>query len=94
MKKRFAALFLFIFLLLSFSSCNNNNNNSSVSTTTPTQVPVKEPTNKKPTIYLAGDSTVKTYNDNQYIGGWGQFLDDFLSDEIVGTKCRSRRKKL
>lgn len=55
----------------------------SFSTTTPTQVPVKEPTNKKPTIYLAGDSTVKTYNDNQYIGGWGQFLDDFLSDEIV-----------
>ena len=32
----------------------------------------------KPTIYLAGDSTVKTYNDDQYIGGWGQYLDLFL----------------
>ena len=35
-----------------------------------------------PTVYLAGDSTVKTYEDGQYIGGWGQFLDLFLSDEI------------
>ena len=35
-----------------------------------------------PTIYLAGDSTVKTYEDSQYIGGWGQFLDLFLSDDI------------
>ena len=37
---------------------------------------------KTPTIYLAGDSTVKTYNDNQYIGGWGQFLDLFLNENI------------
>ena len=33
-----------------------------------------------PTIFLAGDSTVKTYNDNQFIGGWGQYLDKFLDD--------------
>ena len=26
----------------------------------------------KTTIFLAGDSTVKTYTDSQYIGGWGQ----------------------
>ena len=35
-----------------------------------------------PTIYLAGDSTVKTYEDGQYIAGWGQFLSLFLDDEI------------
>ncbi len=35
------------------------------------------------TIYLAGDSTVQTYNDNQYIGGWGQYLDLFLDDNIT-----------
>ncbi len=35
-----------------------------------------------PTIYLAGDSTVKTYEDNQYIAGWGQFLSLFLDSEV------------
>lgn len=40
-----------------------------------------------PTIFLAGDSTVKTYNDNQYIAGWGQYLDLFLKDEIEVVNC-------
>ena len=44
--------------------------------------------NKKiPTIYLAGDSTVKTYEPNVFISGWGQFLDKFLSDEIRVKNC-------
>lgn len=38
---------------------------------------------KTPTIYLAGDSTVKTYEDSQYIAGWGQFLHLFFDDEIT-----------
>ena len=38
--------------------------------------------NATPTIYLAGDSTVKTYGDAQYIGGWGQFLALFLNDSV------------
>ena len=43
----------------------------------------KPPANMEtPTIYLAGDSTVKTYNDDQYIGGWGQFLSLFLDDSV------------
>lgn len=33
-----------------------------------------------PTIYLAGDSTVQTYPDAQYIGGWGQYLQLFLNE--------------
>ena len=36
-----------------------------------------------PTIYLAGDSTVKTYEDSQYIAGWGQYLDLFLDESIT-----------
>ena len=36
-----------------------------------------------PTIYLAGDSTVKTYEDGQYIAGWGQYLDLFLDESIT-----------
>lgn len=38
---------------------------------------------KERTIYLAGDSTVQTYADNQYIGGWGQYLDLFFTDKIT-----------
>lgn len=38
--------------------------------------------NKTPTIYLAGDSTVQTYADNQYIGGWGQYLSYYLDDSV------------
>ena len=36
-----------------------------------------------PTIFLAGDSTVKTYDDAQYIAGWGQYLDLFLDESIT-----------
>lgn len=36
-----------------------------------------------PTIFLAGDSTVKTYEDGQYIAGWGQYLSLFLNEEIT-----------
>ena len=36
----------------------------------------------KPTIYLVGDSTVQTYAESQYIGGWGQYFGAFLSDEV------------
>ena len=39
------------------------------------------------TIFLAGDSTVKTYNDNQFIGGWGQYLEDFLTDNVTVKNC-------
>ncbi|MGN1372437.1 MAG: SGNH/GDSL hydrolase family protein [Candidatus Coproplasma sp.] len=38
-------------------------------------------------IFLAGDSTVKTYEDNQYIGGWGQYLSDFLGDNLTVVNC-------
>ena len=39
-------------------------------------------TDKTPTIYLAGDSTVQTYQENQYIAGWGQYLGLFLDGDV------------
>lgn len=53
-----------------------------------TSVPTTDPIEPKlPKIYLAGDSTVKTYETNQYIGGWGQYLDYFLDDSIEVINC-------
>ena len=34
-------------------------------------------------MFLAGDSTVKTYEQGQYIAGWGQFLSYFLGEDVV-----------
>lgn len=48
-------------------------------------------TNKKPTIFLAGDSTVKTYADNQFIGGWGQFFGLFLDGIDVHNAAQGGR---
>ncbi len=46
-------------------------------------VPPEIDPDRTPVIFLAGDSTVKTYEYNQYIGGWGQFLDLFLGDDVI-----------
>ena len=40
------------------------------------------PTDGAPTIYLAGDSTVQTYTEAQYIAGWGQYLNLFLDENV------------
>ena len=45
--------------------------------------PVEPSNSETPAIYLAGDSTVKTYEDGQYIAGWGQYLDLFLDEKIT-----------
>ncbi len=47
------------------------------------EIPVFPDTDLTPVIFLAGDSTVKTYEEDQYIGGWGQFLELFLGEKIV-----------
>lgn len=38
-------------------------------------------------IFLAGDSTVKTYKDEQFIGGWGQYLGQFTNEKIIIKNC-------
>lgn len=43
-------------------------------------------------IYLAGDSTVKTYAENTFIGGWGQFMHLFLNNNtFVENKSNGGR---
>ena len=67
-------------------ACGNSSGNDN--TKDPTDP--KTPTNTEPedvTIFLAGDSTVKTYNENQYIGGWGQYLDKFFDDNVTVKNC-------
>lgn len=37
-----------------------------------------------PTIFLAGDSTVRDYDESQYPqAGWGQFLGNYLKENII-----------
>ena len=43
--------------------------------------------NKPTKIYLAGDSTVKTYLEQQYIGGWGQYLNLFFDSNVNVYNC-------
>ena len=54
---------------------------------TPTTSSSKINTDGDTTIFLAGDSTVKTYTEKQYIGGWGQYLDLFLGDNVTVKNC-------
>ncbi len=88
--------------ILGLAACQNSgaatSESVSQSTSTPTNTPSSsavEPSqstsfvnnDSEATIFLAGDSTVKTYTDKQYIGGWGQYLDLFLDDNITVKNC-------
>lgn len=88
---RFIAFLVLATLLLTscniFPSDDPSPSKSTDKTTTQTtgnggNTPIHPNNMKTPTIYLAGDSTVKTYEDGQYIAGWGQFLSLFLDEEI------------
>ncbi len=75
------------------SSLTSNAGTSSSQQTTlvgidgPTFDPIPTGKTDKPTLYLAGDSTVKTYADNQFIGGWGQYLNLFLNQDVTVKNC-------
>lgn len=62
---------------------NENDDNTNVDNDDEGNNDNDQVSNYTSTIYLAGDSTVKTYEDNQYIGGWGQYLDYFLGENIT-----------
>lgn len=102
MKKIIVFLFA-VFSILGFVSCdkkdsqsnndvndstndNTNNNDDNNENTDPVTPPTPQE-DAETTIYLAGDSTVKTYEDNQYIAGWGQYLDLFLKDNVEVVNC-------
>ena len=95
MRKFTKIIAILILLTMLMTSCTifpavepEENKNSSTTTQgnvggpdTP-KPPIHPDNMKTPTIYLAGDSTVKTYEDNQYIAGWGQYLEFFFDEEI------------
>ena len=63
-------------------SSDNSYTTSEYSTTVTITIAQQAQYNATPTIFLAGDSTVKTYAEDQYIGGWGQYLGLYLPDTI------------
>ena len=75
--RSFLSLLLVLSMILSITACNDPEDD-------PPETPPEETQDNSatPTIYLAGDSTVKTYEDGQYIAGWGQYLDLFLDESI------------
>lgn len=89
---KFITIFMIISILLTSCSIFSREENPTLTSSSTTQgnvggpdtpKPPIHPNNMKtPTIYLAGDSTVKTYEDNQYIAGWGQYLSLFFDEEI------------
>ncbi len=64
-------------------SASSSNSSSNTATSSTNNVVNDSDT----TIFLAGDSTVKTYTEGQYIGGWGQYLDLFLKDNVTVKNC-------
>lgn len=38
---------------------------------------------KKINLYLAGDSLVQNYRDDEFIAGWGQYLGYFLNEQVA-----------
>ncbi len=89
MKKQLLLGLSSMFLFLGLVACDKKEDakqtNPEILEHTPEPAPSKEPEKKydaTPTIFLAGDSTVKTYALDQYIGGWGQYLSLYLPDSI------------
>ena len=52
-------------------------------------------TSNQTTIFIAGDSTVKTYEDTTFLGGWGQYLSYYLKDniEVINTAQGGRSSR-
>ena len=70
------------------SSTTQETTSPTTSSTDKGDTPQPTPDNMAtPTIYLAGDSTVKTYEDGQYIAGWGQFLNLFFDGEVKAVNA-------
>ena len=99
MKSKILSVILAVLLVFTLTACSDKNNqnppasspSSSVTgsgsdtgtTPEPGPTPVGPDNSHTPTIYLAGDSTVKTYENGQYIAGWGQYLSLFLDSEVT-----------
>lgn len=81
MKRKYFSSILALISMLCFFGCSST--------------PIQETDSKlsdsskdaTPTIFLAGDSTVKTYADAQYIAGWGQYFGNFFDSTINVVNC-------
>lgn len=71
---------VFSIVSMGFMSCATSNNQTQQKVETITL-------SETPTIFLAGDSTVKTYKEEQWIGGWGQFLPRFFDSSVTVKNC-------
>ncbi|MDE6557488.1 MAG: hypothetical protein K2K39_00115 [Clostridia bacterium] len=81
---KFGCLIMAAALVFGVAGCTENGNTPDKTPVTPPgSQDVTLPTDKTPTIYLAGDSTVQSYSDAQYIAGWGQYFNLFLDDNIT-----------
>lgn len=86
--KRIAAGLSVLLALSAFISCSNGDDaNSDVSAAGGSSGGSTKSTNKTPVIYLAGDSTVKTYETEQYIAGWGQYIGTFFDSSVKVVNC-------
>lgn len=47
-------------------------------------------TSAAPTVYLAGDSTMTSAGNNDGTAGWGKYLSDYISLEIVNDAIAGR----
>lgn len=86
MKKLKQILFVLLSLFFLFSCNTDDDSDGSVPGSFPSSN-VGGSTSETPTIFLAGDSTVKTYTDNQWIAGWGQYLGNFLNSSVKVRNC-------
>ncbi len=96
MKNRKIIMGLVFSSVMLFACDSENNNPTSQNSSSSEQqsselenssINVEVDVNKTPRIFLAGDSTVKAYNENTYIGGWGQFLNYFLDPSVEVINC-------
>lgn len=98
MSKKILSIVLILVLLLSFASCAPDEphvcqnvcttcgkctNSSCDESVCANKCGGHTMNGRTPVVFLAGDSTVKTYEDNQFIAGWGQYLSYFLDEDVV-----------
>lgn len=93
--KRIAAGLSVLLALSAFISCSSGDEESGPSSDTGfsskdssgTKSQTKTVPSSTPVIYLAGDSTVKTYETEQYIAGWGQYIGTFFDSSVKVVNC-------
>ncbi|MBR1443274.1 MAG: rhamnogalacturonan acetylesterase [Firmicutes bacterium] len=61
----------------------NTVNRSSEKKSDNTKIGKTENENTKTKVFIAGDSTVKSYGEERDEGGWGEFINNFFDDDVI-----------